>query len=119
MFMLKALRKEHGLKRSELARDLQINANTLANYENGTREASYQTLVALADYFKITVDELLGRDEADFFTAAPPPSLETTDEKRMLEAYRRLPSDDKARLQDYLTLLLERNSARKFPAPKK
>lgn len=119
MFMLKELRKEQGLKRSELARALQINANTLANYENGTREASYQTLVALADYFKISVDELLGRDEANFFAATPPRSLETTDEQRMLEAYRRLPSDDKARLQDYLSLLIERNSARKVPTAKK
>jgi len=34
MFRLKELREENGLKRSELARDLNINAGTIANYEN-------------------------------------------------------------------------------------
>ena len=63
MFILKELRTEHGLKRSELARETGINANTLANYEKGTRQASYETLILLADYFNVTVDELLGREE--------------------------------------------------------
>ena len=46
MFILKELRTEHGLKRSELARETGINANTLANYEKGTRQASYETLIS-------------------------------------------------------------------------
>ena len=41
MFRLKELREENGLKRSELARDLKINAGTIANYENEIREAPY------------------------------------------------------------------------------
>ena len=60
MFILKELRTEHGLKRSELARETGINANTLANYEKGTRQASYETLILLADYFNVTVDYLVG-----------------------------------------------------------
>lgn len=37
MFRLKEMRLAAGLKRSELAKNLRINQNTLANYENETR----------------------------------------------------------------------------------
>lgn len=110
MFILKELRLEHGLKRSELAREIGINANTLANYEKGTRQASYETLVAVADYFNVTLDELLGREEKPDLPRAfgGNPSRLSGDEQRVVSDYRRLSVADKNRLKDYLSLLTER-----------
>ena len=110
MFILKELRIEHGLKRSELARELGINANTLANYEKGARQASYETLIAIADYFNVTLDELLGREEKPDLPRAfgGNPSRLNGEESRVLADYRRLPPADKNRLKDYLSLLTER-----------
>ena len=34
---------------------------TISRYENGTREAGYAELIALANYFNVSVDYLLGR----------------------------------------------------------
>ena len=61
MFRLKELREENGLKRSELARALNINAGTIANYENEIREAPYEYLVLFANYFDVSIDYLLGK----------------------------------------------------------
>lgn len=52
---------ECGLKRSKVAEDLQMNAGTIANYENGIRQAPYECLIKFADYFDVSVDYLLDR----------------------------------------------------------
>lgn len=110
MFILKELRLEHGLKRSELARELGVNANTLANYEKGVRQASYETLILFADYFNVTLDELLGREESPDRPRAfgGNPERLNGEERRVVEDYRRLSAEDKNRLKDYLSILSER-----------
>lgn len=110
MIILKELRLEHGLKRSELAREIGINPNTLANYEKGVRQANYETLIAIADYFNVTLDELLEREEKPGLPRAfgGNPARLNGDEKRILAEYRRLPPEDKARVKDYLQILAER-----------
>ena len=46
----------------KLAIDLNMNQNTISRYENMEREADYETLIKIADYFHVTLDYLLGRD---------------------------------------------------------
>ncbi len=104
MFCLKALRKEHGLKRSELANATGIHPSTLANYENGTREAPYEILILLADYFHVSVDELLGRDIPPFLPSDEPNF--SSNETILIKKYRSLSDRDKERLEDYISLLL-------------
>ena len=43
--------------------DLNISQNTVSRYENGIREADYDMLITLADYFNVSVDYLLGRTD--------------------------------------------------------
>ncbi len=40
-----------------------MNQNSISRYETGEREADYETLIKLADYFGVTVDYLLGKDD--------------------------------------------------------
>ena len=40
-----------------------MSQNTISQYENGAREASYDALIAIADYFDVSIDYLLGRTE--------------------------------------------------------
>ncbi len=47
--------------------DLHINQNTLSRYETGQREASYAMLIAIADYFNVSVDYLLERTDDPTF----------------------------------------------------
>ena len=62
-FRLKQLRKERQISQLKLALDLNMNQNTISRYENMEREADYETLMAFADYFNVSVDYLLGRTD--------------------------------------------------------
>ena len=62
-FRLKKLRKERNVSQLKLALDLNMNQNSISRYENGEREADYDTLIKLADYFDVSLDYLLGRTE--------------------------------------------------------
>ena len=63
VFRLKQLRKEKKLSQLRLAIDLDMNQNTISRYENMEREADYETLIRFADYFKVSLDYLLGRSD--------------------------------------------------------
>ncbi|MDR3348550.1 MAG: helix-turn-helix domain-containing protein [Acidaminococcales bacterium] len=59
---LKRLREKSGLNRTELAQMLGVPYTTYANWEKG-REPGIYALMKLADYFKISIDELIGYKE--------------------------------------------------------
>lgn len=56
---LKQIRKERGVSQIKLAMDLDLNQNTISRYETGEREADYETLIKLANYFQVSIDYLL------------------------------------------------------------
>ena len=65
---LRELRKQRGISQLKLAMDLNLNQNSISRYETGEREADYRTLIALADYFHVSLDYLLERtDDPRFF----------------------------------------------------
>ncbi|MCD7871798.1 MAG: helix-turn-helix domain-containing protein [Clostridiales bacterium] len=64
---LKYLRKQRNISQLKLAMDLGLNQNSVSRYENGEREADYKTLIAIADYFNVSVDYLLERTENPIF----------------------------------------------------
>lgn len=58
---MKKLRKNRRLTQQNVADFLQIPLRTYANYETGSRKPTPEMLCKLADFFDVTVDELLGR----------------------------------------------------------
>lgn len=62
-FRLKELRKKNCISQLKLSVDLNMNQNTISRYENLEREADYETLIKIADYFDVTLDYLLGRTD--------------------------------------------------------
>ena len=62
---LRELRKQRGISQLKLAMDLHINQNSISRYETGEREADYKTLIAIADYFHVSLDYLLERTDED------------------------------------------------------
>lgn len=63
IFRLKELRKKRKISQVKLAIDLNLNQNSISRYETGEREADYKTLIAIADYFQVSIDYLLGRTD--------------------------------------------------------
>ena len=64
---LKELRKSRNITQQRLAIELNLNQNSISRYESGEREADYQTLLALADYFNVSIDYLLERTDNPVF----------------------------------------------------
>ena len=64
---LKELRKQKGISQLKLALDLTMNQNSISRYENGERQADYQTLIKFADYFNVSIDYLLERTDNPTF----------------------------------------------------
>ena len=62
-FRLKILREQRHLSQVFLGMELGMSQNTISRYETGAREADYDTLIAFADYFQVSIDYLLGRTE--------------------------------------------------------
>lgn len=60
---LKELRKQRHISQIKLAMDLSVSQNTISRYEQGEREAGYDMLVRIADYFNVSVDYLLERTD--------------------------------------------------------
>ncbi len=63
MQRLKTIREKRGISQLKLAMDLGLTQNSVSRYESGAREADYKTLVALADYFNVSIDYLLERTD--------------------------------------------------------
>lgn len=64
---LRQLREARHISQLKLAMDLNLNQNSISRYESGAREADYKTLIALADYFQVSVDYLLERTDNPTF----------------------------------------------------
>ena len=60
---LKELREKRRLSQITLAMELNLSQNSISRYETGEREADHATLIAIADYFGVSIDYLLGRTD--------------------------------------------------------
>ena len=66
---LSGLRSEAGLSRRALGEQCGVAPSTISNYENGTRIPYADTAVKMARVFGLTVEELLGMENAELAMA--------------------------------------------------
>lgn len=64
MHALRRLREARGLFQKDVASAIGVDRTTYVKYERGDSEPSFQILEKLADFFNVSVDYLLGRDNA-------------------------------------------------------
>lgn len=94
---LKTFRTQKRLTQAEIADRLGIARTTYAMYEQGKREPDFATLVNMADFFGVSIDELLGRpvetgtEDAAFEAFRNDPNLEVF--------YKELPESDEEKVQ--------------------
>lgn len=62
---IRELRKRYHITIEELADTLNSSYSTIAMYETNKRNPDYKMLAKIADYFSVTVDQLLGRIDLD------------------------------------------------------
>ncbi len=59
---LRYLRESRGLTQKDIAKEIDIGLHTYQRYEYGEREPQLSTLVDLADFYDLSLDELVGRE---------------------------------------------------------
>lgn len=60
---LKELREKAGLSQSALAKRLGFAQSTIGMWESGKNKPEFDTLTQIADFFHVSVDYLLGRED--------------------------------------------------------
>jgi transcriptional regulator with XRE-family HTH domain len=60
------LRKKNHLKQDDIAHILGVVRSTYGNYEQGTREMDLSSIIKLADFYKVSIDYILGRTDLPF-----------------------------------------------------
>ena len=60
---LKALRQSKKLTQKQLGINIGASERGIQNYELNLRKPTYEMLIALADYFNVSIDYLVGRTD--------------------------------------------------------
>lgn len=60
---LKTLRLQSGYTQKQIADAVKVSSVSIQRFEYGTVNPSLETLVALADYFNVSLDYLVGRSD--------------------------------------------------------
>ena len=81
-------RKQKGITQEELAAELGVTAAAVSKWENGYTQPDIFMLCALADFFGVTTDELLGRDRKSKYAVIATDLVELeNDIKNLVESY--------------------------------
>ncbi len=63
IFRLKEIRKKKRISQIRLSMELNTTQGNISRYESEKLEADYKMLIAIADYFDVSIDYLLGRTD--------------------------------------------------------
>ncbi|QDS37992.1 helix-turn-helix domain-containing protein [Brevibacillus brevis] len=103
---LRSCRKAKKLTQKNLSEILGLNRSTYAKYETGDNEPDNDTLQKLANFFEVTVDYLLGRDNSQYATDELGELLNDPDispeDKELLKQIQYLPADKKRLVKELL-----------------
>ena len=86
MLILRELREEANLTQKQLAEKIGNMQRNISNWEQGVSQPDLPTLIVLADFFKVSLDELCGRE---------PTNVSSAKEIMLLRKINRLTSDQK------------------------
>ena len=64
-YRLRLLRVMHNKSMEQVRRKLNLGVNTLGYYERGEVEPTLSNLIKIADYFHVSLDWLVGRENYD------------------------------------------------------
>lgn len=100
---LKELRKKNGLTQQDVANQLKINRVNYNRYELENGEPDIKTLCKLADFYHVTLDELVGREQKNIIDKG----LLNDVELDIIDKMQQLDKNNQLRLQAYTYALWE------------
>lgn len=112
---IKKLREDKGLTQADVCLALNIAQSTLANYETNFRSPKMDVLIAIANYYGVSIDYLLGRTDTPFVDTAKRPK----DLNRFLQQAEIIFDGDTYNLDDKERALVMKSLEVAFAAAKK
>lgn len=85
---INSLRKEKRMTQKQLATFLDLSPNAICEWEKGRSEPNFETLIKIADFFDVSADYLLGRE--DDFGVVHGGASQTKEEYEVLSLYNSL-----------------------------
>lgn len=111
---IKGLRKKAGLTQQELGDRFGVAKSTICQYENGNSTPNDDIKIAMANYFNVSMDYLMGKTDVPGFDSRTPPVIAakiTESGINMFHTYLDLSATDQAKVNDYVQILSEWESA--------
>ena len=111
---IKGLRKKAGLTQQELGDRFGVAKSTICQYENGNSTPNDDMKIAMANYFNVSMDYLMGKTDVPGFDSRTPPVIAakvTESGINMFHTYLDLSATDQAKVNDYVQILSEWESA--------
>ncbi len=105
---LKDLREERNLTQNDVAKAINTTRTNIGRWEKGENEPSANFVVQLADFFEVSTDYLLGRED-DFGNVSiqsTAPAL-TSDEQKLINTFRKLNANNRTHVSAYAQIRLE------------
>ena len=100
MIKLLELRAEKGKSQRDMASVMSVSQGTYNNWENGRTQPSIEQLIALAEYFCVSVDYLIGRTED--YGAVGKVELYTERERALVRCFRGIDERAQGALLEFL-----------------
>lgn len=99
---IRELRISRKLSQQELADILKISKSSINMYERGEREPGLDLLEAIADFFNVDMDYLMGKSDnrQKYISSIDNGVTLTDDEKTLLDTYRGFNDEGKEKLLD-------------------
>lgn len=102
---LKDLRTNNGMKQKELADILGVTVSTISAYEQGTRTPDINMATSIANYFDITLDNLMSRK-----TKSAPDLKQLIKDNAMTYGGKDISNDDLILLEGVVGAVLDRKN---------
>ena len=104
---LKELRDSKGISQAKLAHELNVSIGCVGMWESTKQIPPAPRLVQIADFFGVTVDELLGRETEKSLRAYDNHEITDRQQVDLLKMYKMLTEIQRAQVFGYVLALLE------------
>lgn len=100
---IKYIRKKNNITQKEVTDAIGLGRSTLSDIENSKNAPSYETILALSDFFKVSIEWLLTGQDSNNGTD----HILSPDEQHLISLYKKLSTTNKARIIERIETMLE------------
>ncbi len=109
-YNLRNLRREKGVTVYDSSKSIGVCHQTISKWENGKAIPSGENAQKLAEYFGVTIDYLLGRNNSSIDDLLTPDEvINITNNKKFLKDFSSLKDEQQKEVLDFIAFLRKRN----------